>query len=78
MIAKKVKEFDKNWFICPHCGNKQESINRWETASVAYEYDFDTKNWEMKDIEGGDFEDWTCPECGGILILPEKLIKQIY
>jgi predicted RNA-binding Zn-ribbon protein involved in translation (DUF1610 family) len=75
---KEVKIWVKNWFVCPHCEEKQESIGRWETASVGYEYAFENKNWEIKDIEGGDFEDWFCPNCGGLLILPEGLLEQIY
>jgi len=73
-----VKKIGKNWFICPNCKNKQTSINRWETASVVYEYDFESKNWEMRDVEGGDFEDWACSECGAVLVLPEELLEQIY
>jgi predicted RNA-binding Zn-ribbon protein involved in translation (DUF1610 family) len=77
-MENKVKKFGEGWFICPSCGKKQTAVNRWETASVCYEYDFETQNWEMKDIEDGDFEDWTCPECRAILVLPEKLLEQIY
>jgi hypothetical protein len=78
-MKNKVKKFGEGWFICPSCGQKQVSINRWETASVCYEYDFEIKNLEMRDmVESGDFEDWTCPECGAVLVLPEKLLEQIY
>ena len=75
---KEIEKFGEGWFICPYCGQKQVSVNRWETASVCYEYDFETKNWEIKDVDGGELEDLVCPECGAVLFLPEKLLEQIY
>lgn len=77
-MKNEVKKFGEGWFICPSCGQKQTSVSRWEIASVGYEYDFETQNWEMKDVESGDFEDWACPECGTALLLPEKLLEKIY
>jgi len=29
---KEIEKFGEGWFICPYCGQKQVSVNRWETA----------------------------------------------
>ena len=75
--AKRVRKVMGDWYICPHCGNKQDTIVEWQTCSVSYAYHLPSKNWEQKEIDGGDFESWACPECDGDLILPEKLLKRI-
>jgi len=74
---KAVKDFNGKTYTCPHCKEKQESINQWQTCSVGYEYDFDNRSWEMKDINDGDFEAWACPSCGVDLSIPKKMEKII-
>jgi len=64
-------------YICPKCKKEQTSILQWQTASICYEYDF-YNGWEQKDIEGGDFESWNCPECGDEFQPSQKLIKKIF
>jgi len=54
----------EKYFICPHCHKKQTSVIEWETESVAYKVDFKTKDLEEVDKITGDFENFTCVECG--------------
>lgn len=77
-MKKKIRRMGKYSFTCPGCGEKQESVCQWQTASILYEFDFKSRGWEQKDIEGGELENWVCPGCGFILSENDFPIKSVF
>ena len=62
-------------YVCPFCKKEQKSVVQWQTASVAYEFNLETKDSEEVDRVSGDHEAWTCPSCGEDL--PKGITKQV-
>jgi len=66
---------EKTSYVCPHCKKEQNTILRWQTASVCDEIDLDNGNYDDVDMVYGDFEKYSCPECGKDL--PFELAEQL-
>ncbi len=57
----------KSTYVCPYCNEKADAAISWQKALVAYSYNLKLKTWELKDVIGGDTENWACPNCGKTL-----------
>jgi rubredoxin len=87
MQTKKVNKFTKEYFICPHCGSKENSFIHWETASIAWLHtikkDKHHDSNESNDINepisvvNGEFENWSCPNCRQNIDLPQCIIDNV-
>lgn len=51
-------------FRCPHCKERQYKICEWQDASVGYDFNFESQEFEMRPIDYAEHADWACSECG--------------
>jgi len=75
MSKKKLQKSYK----CPYCKEKQDRVKEWQTCSVGYSICLDEGRYaddlDEPTIEGGDFENYACPNCNENL--PNNLVKRL-
>jgi len=73
----------KKEYICPACKKKQTSIAESQTGTQIYEYDFESKSWDIPSYGefNGKHNAWSCPSCGQDLdikkVLPKEVLKDL-
>lgn len=63
MIKKTKQQKDKYSYICPHCKERQDSIDEWQNGDILYNYDIKKQEWKDIEILNGENTVYQCPEC---------------